>query len=137
MLPPMDDPSYWKKVIRDPETGEPYLIRWNWRPCKWFSLKLHHIVRHDYGRDPHDHPWWFVSLILWGSYTEEYVGPFGNLLRRRVRWLNLKKATGTHRIIEVHGNVWTLVLNGPRVREWGFHTALGWVPWYKYIGESK
>ena len=132
-----------KRIIRDME-GEPYLVRWNWRPCRWFSIKLHRILKADPGRDLHDHPWWFCSFVLWGSYDEEVVDPdsfhtepgrivFGKGTKiRRVRWFNFKRAQGLHRIIRVSPSTWTLVINGPRVRQWGFQTGRGWVPWHIY-----
>ena len=38
----------------------------SWWPdsWKWYRFFLHHIVRSDDDRDPHDHPWDFTSLIL-------------------------------------------------------------------------
>ncbi len=35
-----------------------------------FRLYLHEIRRSDSDKCPHNHPWWFWSLILWGGYTE-------------------------------------------------------------------
>lgn len=120
-----------KRIIRDMD-GEPYLVRWNWRPCRWFSIKLHRILKADPGRDLHDHPWWFFSFVLWGSYVEEVPCKKNGSRFLTRRWLNLKPARGLHRIIETRGNVWTLVINGPRVRQWGFQTGRGWVPWHIY-----
>lgn len=33
---------------------------------------------------------------------------------------------------ELYKPVWTLFWAGPRTREWGFHTAMGWLPWETY-----
>jgi hypothetical protein len=46
-------------------------------PCGW-SIKLHHLLRPDYDRCPHDHPWNFWSLILWGGYEEIIRSPIGS-----------------------------------------------------------
>lgn len=43
-----------------------YIYRGKHRP----HIYLHHIVRSDYERACHDHPWDFVSLILKGGYRE-------------------------------------------------------------------
>lgn len=135
------------KVIRDPKTGEPYLLRWSWRPCRWFGFKIHRILREDFGRDLHDHPWWFASLVLRGWYDEEVPARFprGLLHRaevgttvRRIRWFNFKRATGSHRIVRVARHTWTFVITGREdSRQWGFHTASGWVPWQKYLMEGQ
>ena len=47
--------------------GDPYLIRYTLIECRWFSIKVHHILRSDEDRCEHDHPWPFVSLILTGG----------------------------------------------------------------------
>lgn len=118
-----------KRVIRDEATGDPYLIRWELIVTRWFSLKLHRILRPDWARDLHDHPWWFVALVLRGGYVEEVE--YAHI--RKVRWFNWKPATGAHRIVTVKPNTWTLVLTGPRCRKWGFYTVEGWVHWKRYL----
>ena len=42
------------------------------------------------------------------------------------------RATDMHRIIWTRPDTLTLVLAGPVVRPWGFHTSKGWVPWREY-----
>lgn len=34
------------------------------------SIRLHHFLRSDADRHPHDHPWWFVTLVLAGEYDD-------------------------------------------------------------------
>lgn len=140
-----------RRIIRDPVNGEPYLIRWSILP----GLKVHRILRADHDRDLHDHPWWFVSLVLWGWYEEEIPTTFtvngsagfgyapgdelyvsGQTHTRRIRWFNRKPAVGRHRIVKVSKHCWTLFINGPRVRQWGFHTEHGFVPEYAYAPEE-
>ena len=41
-----------------------YLRRWYLFRCRWFSVRLHHIVLPDVDRWPHDHPWPFVAIVL-------------------------------------------------------------------------
>lgn len=50
--------------------NEPYLIRTTLFACKWFSIKIHKALISD-SDGPHDHPWNYLSLILWGGYWEE------------------------------------------------------------------
>jgi hypothetical protein len=54
--------------------SDPYLDRLRIVGTPQFSLYLHHIHRPDEEPDPHDHPWWFASLVLAGWY-EETVWP--------------------------------------------------------------
>ena len=50
----------------------PYLLRWHLlRKDKYpINLYLHRMLRDDDDRALHDHPWWFVSIILAGGYVE-------------------------------------------------------------------
>ena len=50
-----------------------YMRRWIAR-CPWFTLRLHNILQSDEGRDHHDHPFDFTSLILRGGYVEHRPG---------------------------------------------------------------
>lgn len=50
---------------------DPYLLRWYVIPRNpVFNVYLHKFLRSDDDRALHDHPWWFVSLILRGRYDE-------------------------------------------------------------------
>ena len=123
--------------------GDPYLDRLRIVQTPLFGLYLHHIHRADRETDPHDHPWWFASLILAGWY-EEAVWPDktdrSTLVRReRGRWsLRTIGQGGAHIITMVRGPLWTLVLTGPKRSGWGFWTRAGFVPWreYDYAGED-
>lgn len=57
-----------KKIIRGCEgrgdADSPYLSRWCLAATRWGNLYLHKFHRSDYD-DMHDHPWWFLSLVLW------------------------------------------------------------------------
>lgn len=103
------------------------------------TLRLHKILRSDEG-DLHDHPWDFTSLILRGYYEEEGLAPPGSSLRVIPTGVfgpgdyNSKRATDVHRLTIHEGPVWTFVETGPRVRDWGFATAQGWVHWKAYTG---
>jgi hypothetical protein len=107
------------------------------------TLRLHHIMRPDDARDFHDHPWSFVSLVVWGWYIEERPGwpVLGELRpvirRRRIGGLAHRRATDLHAITHVApGGCWTAVISGPRVRRWGFQTPSGWVYWRDYTGDA-
>jgi hypothetical protein len=116
----------WTDVVLG---GELYLRRLHIFQTPLASLMLHWIQRPDSQSDMHDHPVSFISWMLRGGYTEET--PEGT--RAWPRWsMHLMRATDRHRIVITGPNTLTLVLAGPVVRSWGFHTSKGWVPWREY-----
>ena len=128
-----------KRIITDIKKTAPYLIRWSlWLPLGC-SLKLHHIVRPDDDRCSHDHPWWFLRVIVWGGYFEEY-GDRGQAAHRKpwrpwAPWrVYFCSRRFRHRITELpRGHSWTLVLCGPSNQEWGFFTRQGWMQWKAFV----
>lgn len=65
--------GFRKKVITRDDLN-PYLIRYSFVPFggrfhNWFAMKIHNIVLND-DMCQHDHPWWFVSILLRGGYYE-------------------------------------------------------------------
>ena len=116
-------------VVGDP--SRPYLHRWYVLPRNpLLNVYVHKFLRDDDDRAAHDHPWASLSLCLWRGYWEE-VGP----RRETRRWvgplsLTARPSWWAHRVELKDGKpAWTLFLTGPRVREWGFHCAKGWVHW--------
>lgn len=119
-----------------------YVYRGKRRP----HIYLHHIVRSDYERACHDHPWDFTSLILTGGYREHIatVLPLDNRVEEVYLSYRDKHAgsivshtcTDLHRL-ELKKPMWTLVFTGHRKRDWGFQTPdKGWIKWntlYQYI----
>lgn len=127
-----------KKRIIYREDGSVYLIRYTLFKCRWFAIRLHHILLSDYDC-LHDHPWNFISIILWKGYIEAREKSFK--LAPWVRWNTFKrckpgsilfrKAEDKHRLI-VSSPAWTLVIMMKRRREWGFWTKGGWIHWSNY-----
>jgi hypothetical protein len=124
-----------------------YLVR-----TPWFQVALHWIYRSDPGRDLHDHPRDFLSIILRGAYAEE--APRGSeplwtnlpngTPHLNTRWavrtqgsIAYRRAADPHRIAMVAPNTLTLVLWGPKRRPWGFHTSKGWIGWRTYTGAGQ
>lgn len=91
------------------------------------GLRLHHFLRGDGDRNPHDHPFGFVTLVLRGSYVD--VSDEGRD-KLRVGSVRCRPAHHAHRV-ETDG-CWTLVLCSAMRRRWGFLTERGWVPWREY-----
>jgi hypothetical protein len=131
------------------KSGQPYLDRLRVFQTPLFGLYLHRIHTPDVDRDPHNHPWWFASLVLSGGYDElvwdhpEDIGrPMPRNVIRRARSrgrfsLRSIRRSEAHRITDVRGVLWTLVLTGPRRASWGFWTPRGFMDWRDYpaVGE--
>jgi hypothetical protein len=118
--------------------GDPYLDRLRIIGTPLFSLYLHHFHRPDAEPDPHDHPWWFTSLILTGVYEEatwpDKRNPGACEIRTRTRGsLRCMSRRSAHRITVTHGSVWTLILTGPKRSSWGFWPDGRYVPWRDYM----
>ena len=98
------------------EDEKPYLERW----IVWFgfTLRLHKFHKGDDDRAYHDHPWWFITLPL-VPYRELTPDGSSTILNRfRPRYRSAK-----HRhIVQLiqPGPVWTLIVTGPKSKEWGF-----------------
>lgn len=112
------------------------------------SARIHHILRSDMDRALHDHPWWYITIILKGGYYE--VTPVDGPRPRRAmkfntmrsgelksyyrKWygpgsIRFARAKQQHRLeIPKGATAWTLFIHGPKCREWGYQVpAKGWV----------
>lgn len=145
-----------KKVI-ERTAGVPYLIRWNLlglgKDSCIFSIKIHKILISD-DACIHDHPWAFLSIILWGGYTETAVYTFGNHSwgiphadEKSQKWVVTKSfgrgsilwrpANWKHKLdINPKKPATTLVFTFRKTKKWGFFTTKGWIPWYQYSKEK-
>lgn len=124
--------------------NNPYLLRWHVIPRnQWFNIYLHKFIRDDDDRAFHDHPWWFVSLMLAGRYIEYFEKIVLNLpiIKKSVRRFGsivIRSATHKHRIelfkLDNGSPIpcWTLVVSGPRIRDWGFWCPKGFVHWKEF-----
>lgn len=101
--------------------------------CPWFGVYLHRILVHDKDKDPHDHPWPFLSLILFGGYVEKT--PAGTFICTPLTFVT-HKADEPHQVVELFGPTWTLVFRGRRRDTWGYHTDKGWVDHETYRREK-
>lgn len=81
--------------------GPRYLLRWYVIPRNpWLNVYLHQFLHDDEDRALHDHLWWFISIMLWGSYMEILPSP-GAVWPLRVRnagSIAYNPATHTHRV---------------------------------------
>lgn len=105
----------WAEPLGNPEC--PYVIRWV-ADFGLFSVRIHKWLGPDDRRYFHDHEWWYVSWIVKGSYMELTPGWFQFHLRER--WsVKYYPATHQHTIVPT-SNTWTILLTGPKVRNFGF-----------------
>lgn len=147
-----------KRAQRTPYFHLPgYMDRWwlfnGYAPgthkTKWWrfpwSIRIHHILRADHGRDHHDHPWNARTFILKGAYLETRgkeggVLSDGSYIRHAGDTASLKFEE-FHRIEEVsYGGVWTLFVCGPFLGDWGFWRDGRKIPHRQYFemeAESK
>ena len=118
---------YWGQRLGFPE--QHYLRRWVLQ-TPWFSVRLHHWISSDDSRAPHDHSWWFWTLVLWGGYTDHspcYPDRPADMPECRVERLDHLR-TGSLRFrpanyrhwVEVREPCWTLLITGPVARKFGF-----------------
>jgi len=122
----------WNEKLGEPEC--PYLHRWAFN-FGIGSIRLHHWIRSDDKRYGHDHPWWFITLVLKGSYTDIEHVPDGQINGSLYYTYNVRtdklhagsiRYRPSHHIHSVDvtpGGCWTLMLTGKKIRDWGF-----WVP---------
>lgn len=92
----------------------PYAERWV-LDLGAFSIRLHHFLHSDDDRAFHDHPWWFVTLVLRGSYIDR--SPAGDDVLRAG---SVRYRPALHRHTVVTEGVWTVLVTGPQERVWGF-----------------
>jgi hypothetical protein len=130
-----DDLAHERFIIErgsSSSSSRPYLTRWTLLGRRddpaGVAVYLHRFQDSDATDELHDHPWGFTSQILAGGYWEvtpaegwrDGTGPTTR------RWYGpgsvlLRPAECRHAIQIPEGQeAWTLVIRGPRVREWGF-----------------
>lgn len=126
-----------RKHIGSPEGGV-YMVRWTLLSLFGWKLLLHKFVRPDWTPCCHDHPWWFVTFILWGGYEEVIETVAGDRSSRitviqRPGRIRFRPATHRHYVQRLlKRTAWTLVLRGKPIRQWGFWTHMGFIPFPKF-----
>lgn len=117
--------------------GALYLIRYYLLRFKWIGAYLHRFVSSD-PQHPHDHPFPFLSIILWGAYTERRYtvatdGTWHSRSKRR-GWLSVayRPAETKHVVTLIDDRpCWTLVIRGRRSRPWFFWLTPDIGVWWK------
>ena len=99
------------------DIGEVF-FRYQIAKTAWFNIYLHQLDApqwHPVGC--HDHPWWFITFLLKGGYLEYN----GKTLKRRYAGQILYRAADYHHDVTTpYGRSWSLIITGPKSRNWGF-----------------
>lgn len=104
------------KEIGWAEIGEKF-TRYFLIKTRWFNVYLHQLDAPKWHPECHDHPWTFIALLLKGGYLEQ----IGNVVsHRRPGSILYRPATTVHNVITPFGTSWSIILTGPKGREWGF-----------------
>ena len=112
----------WKQAGGLPEC--PYFYRYIIN-FGHFAIRLHNWLGDDDHRAYHDHPYWFLTIVLKGGYTD--VSPaanpehtheiFDKLYAGSIRF---REAHYKHSVQGVVPGTWTLLITGKPSRRWGF-----------------
>jgi hypothetical protein len=104
-----------------------YMTRWYLFRTKPLAVFLHRFNRSDEDRALHDHPWSFITFILWNGYMEHT--PTG-IKKKRPLSISFRPAEHRHRVELINGKTaWTLVFRFKERRDWGFWEKDGFIKW--------
>lgn len=125
---------FLKKEIISKE-GEVFFRRYGLVSTPICNLYLHNILKSDQDDTMHDHPWNFISLILKGSYQEDYrCEPNWFIHYRNVFKAGdcvVHKSSDAHKLYLFSDNVWTLVFTWGTKKPWGYRYPDG--TWLDHI----
>ena len=100
----------WKPI------GEVF-YRYQLLKTRWFNVYLHELTAPQWHEQCHDHPWWFVTLLLWPGYLEENGS---GIYWRSPGSIWYRPAHYSHNVVTPNGTSWSLIVTGPKSRDWGF-----------------
>jgi hypothetical protein len=103
----------WKDI------GEEFTRYAIWRG-KRFNIYLHRLYAPNEAPQCHDHPWSFVTILLWNGYLEWFEGQWH---RRFAGTIMRRKATDTHNVITPYGVCWSLIITTKKSRDWSFKSC--------------
>lgn len=134
--------------------GDNYLLRWYVIPRNpVLNIYLHKFLHDDEDRALHDHPWWFISIMLKGGYQEvidierSSTAGFTETICRRAPSIAFRKSEHRHRVVlhrdygDNHAigrpiTCWTLVITGRVTRNWGFWCPQGFIRWQDFTAKD-
>jgi hypothetical protein len=84
---------------------------------RWFNVYLHELDAQEWHPQCHDHPWSFLTLLLWNGYFEQVGDKF---YRRRAGSILYRPANFSHNVTTPYGKSWSIVITSRKTRDWGF-----------------
>lgn len=106
-----------KKDLGWKEIGEEF-TRYVLLKTPWFQILVHRLWCPEWHPLAHDHPWSFVTLILGGGYIERT--PQGRPRWRGAGTILHRRAEFAHNVATDRRVCWSLVITGPKRRDWRF-----------------
>lgn len=104
------------KEIGWTEIGEKF-TRYQILKTRWFNIYLHQLDAPNWHPTCHDHPWNFITILLWNGYQEFSEGKFW---RRRAGSILYRPANFAHNVITPYGTSWSLIFTTKKTRDWAF-----------------
>ena len=104
----------WREPLGLPEC--PYAYRWVFI-FFGYSIRIHHFIFSDDDRALHDHGWWFITMVISGSYVDVSTDGEDRLERGSIRF---RKAKHRHYVKVPKSGCWTILFTGRPSRNWGF-----------------
>lgn len=135
----------WRRLRLRRADGRVYLDRWGLAWDRVGRIFIHRMTAPDPGIDLHDHPWSFLTVVLWGGYVEQRANireaqdlaviadayptcTRGVIEERRPFRPRVMRLDECHTISHLlRRSCWTLVIGGPRRRRWGFYLPSGYM----------
>lgn len=120
----------------------PFLKRWVLIHDKGWAVRLHYFYPNHIDAVAHDHPFWFLTLVIKGTYVDHSlhneIFRMDQLRRGSIRF---RSANHAHKTETDERGAWTLMINGPKIRKWGFLPKVAgkfqWIPWTKFTDEGQ
>lgn len=82
-----------------------------------YSIRVHRWLRSDDKRFMHNHPWWFVTFVLRGSYQDISLNEIEQLNTFSFKYRN---SNHTHYVEIPDSGCLTLLITGKPINKWGF-----------------
>ena len=86
-----------------------------------YSFRIHYWLRSDDKRYMHNHPWWFITFVLKGNYTDVYLKD--NIIQKDYlsRWsIRYRSSKHTHYVEIPKEGCITILFTGRKLNQWGF-----------------
>lgn len=82
------------------------------------AVRLHHWIKGDPDDYQHKHPWSFITIVLWGGYTDRGEGrPDDVVCGPGIRF---RDKDWRHTVVDVRPHTWSIVLTGLKLESWRF-----------------